>query len=118
MAEKETVFTDESVVLTLSRDTVVNKVLIGGKEVKFSQNGRMLTITKEDFANASLGKNIVTIYSANGRAETPIELLVRDMTAVNNSKTVSIICLCIVSAVTAAGVGGYFLISKNRGRKI
>ncbi len=118
MAEKETVFTDESVVLTLSRDTVVNKVLIGGEEVKFSQNGRTLTITKEDFANASLGKNIVTIYSANGRAETPIELLVRDMTAVNNSKTVSIICLCIVSAVTAAGVGGYFLISKNRGRKI
>ena len=117
MAEKETVFTDESVVITLSRDTVVSKLLIGGEEVKFSQNGRTLTVAKEELAGVALGKNTVTVYSANGRAEAQIELLVRDMTAVNNSKTVSVVCLCIVLAVVVAGIGGYFLICQNRRRK-
>lgn len=117
MAAKERVFTDESVVLTLSRDSVVSKLLIGGEEVKFSQNGRTLTVAKEELANVALGKNTVTVYSANGRAEAQIELLVRDMTAVNNSKTASIVSLCLVLAVAAAGAGGYFLIAKMRKEK-
>ena len=116
MADKEKIYTDEDITLTLSRDTVVSKVLIGGNEVSFIQDGRLLKIEKEEIANAELGDNSITIYSANGRADTNISLSVRDMSAVNNSKTVSIVCLCFVLVCAVVGVGGYFLIKKNSQR--
>ncbi|MBD5636997.1 MAG: glycoside hydrolase family 32 protein [Clostridia bacterium] len=117
MAEQETVYTDESVTLSLSRDTLVNRVLLGGKEVKFTQEGRKLIIDKGEFEGVELGDNTVTVYSSNGRSETQINLSVRDMSAVNNSKIVSIVCMCAVLALAAACVGGYFLIVKLNHKK-
>ena len=116
MAEQDIVYTDESVNIALSRDTLVSKVMIGNKEVLFKQDGRNILISKAELEGLELGKTTVTIYSTNGRAEAQIELLVRDLSAVNNSKTVSIVCLCIVAGCAAAGVGGYFLIGQKRRR--
>lgn len=117
MAAQERVFTDESVTLTLSRDTVVRRVLVGGKEIDFKQDGRSIVISKDSFEGIELGKNAVTVFSSNGRAETRIELMVRDMTEVNNSKTASIITLCIVLAFAAAGAAGYWAIVQTNRRK-
>lgn len=117
MAAQETVFTDETLSLSLSRDTIVNSISIGGKKVQFTQNGRTLTISEAELAEAELGSTVLTVYSTNGRAETQIILAVRDMTAVNNSKTASIVSLVVVLVLIAVGMGS-FLIITHRKRKV
>ena len=107
----------KSFTLMLGRDTVVSKVLVDGKEVFFVQNGRELKISDKALSSLEDGMHTVTVYGTNGRSELAVVFARPDMSAKYDSMTVSIIALCVVAVLAAAGTVSYVLILRKRKNK-
>lgn len=106
--------TDEALTFTVGRDTAVLRVLIGGTEVAFSQDGRQVTIAAEELEGLRTGAQYLTVYTENGRAEARVVLAERDLTEQNLSKTVSIALLVSVAVLLAGSAAAYFVLAGRR----
>ncbi len=116
-AEKTETYGDEEILFTLGRDTTVTRVLFGDRETAFTQSDRTVRVSADELKELPTGTYFVTFYTENGRAETRVAVLEKDLTDVNLSKTVSIVSICAVVGVLLIGAGTYLIVMKKSGRK-
>ena len=104
----------QALTLMLGTDTAIERVLIDGTEVAFTQDGRTLLLGADATASLAEGDHVITVYGDSGRAELFVPFRLPDLTAQNNSKAASTAVLVIVLVLLAGGAGGYVWIMRPR----
>ncbi len=110
-------YNDDDVLIELSGNANVKKILIDGKEVTFTQEGGKVTIPAEQINTLSTGSHNVKLYTDKGRPETSITVSERVETITEPVQRESHVFLWIDLAIFASAIIGYVTYSVISKRK-
>ncbi len=88
--------------ISLGRSVAATLVTIGGSDVAFAQEDRIITISATELSNIADGNYTLTVYTSSGRAETQIVIFTPDRSAEILSSNLSL--WATVGGVAVAGI--------------
>ena len=103
----EKYYRNNDVTLELSANVKVHKLLLDGKECKFTQTGDRVVISSEQISSLSIGKHSVKLYTDRGRPETTINVSEMVETITEPEVKSNHVWLWIDLSIFAAAIIGY-----------
>ena len=113
----EKYYRNNDVTIELSAAVTVNKLLLDGKECKFTQTGDRVIISSEQISGLATGKHTVKLYTDKGRPETTINVSEMVETVTEPVVKSSHMWLWIDISIFAAAIIGYVTFSVLTKRK-
>ena len=103
----EKYYRSDDVTLELSASVKVHKLLLDGKECKFTQSGTRVVISSEQISSLTIGKHSVKLYTDRGRPETTINVSETVETVTEPEVKSNHVWLWIDLSIFAAAIIGY-----------